>query len=183
MEPSDEQRIPILSDFADALERAVFTGWYRRFIRMLIVAVVILGILQLLRLGTDLSVFSAGFTETLNLVTSVAVSVFVIAGALQLLIFSRGVRRREAMVAKSAEDVERSAADVTKAAEELDKAIEEPEQIEKDPDEIEDTVEQVEEQATEAKETAEKVKGDLQPPAEEEQADADDDAEDDEERR
>lgn len=167
MDPSEGERVTVLSDLGDALEGVVFTDRYRWFVRVLLAVVAVLGSIHLLRVAAgDLLGLSSGAARLLELATSLALTAFVVAGALQLLLFSRGVRRREAMVAKSAEDVERSADDVTRAAEELDRAIDEPERIEADPEEIESQVERAEEQATGAKETAEQVRDELDPPGE-----------------
>lgn len=172
MDPSDGERVAVLSDLGDALEGVVFTDRYRWFVRGLLAIVAVLGAISLVRYATDALALSAGSAWLLEVVTSVAVTLFVLAGALQLLLFARGVRRREGMVAKSAEDVERSADDVTRAAEELDRAIEDPERIEGDPERIESTVERAEEQATDAKETAEQVKAELEPPGDQPDRDA-----------
>lgn len=177
MDASEGDRIVVLSDLGDALEAVVFTDRYRWFVRVLLAIVAVLGAIALLRYATDVLVLSADAARLLELVTSAALALFVVAGSLQLLLFARGVRRREGMVAQSAAAVEQSADEVTKAAEELDRAIEDPEHIEPDPDEIESTVERAEEQATGAKETAEKVKEDLEPPGDAEPEDSPDDRE------
>lgn len=164
MDPSEGERVAVLSDLGDALEGVVFTDRYRWFVRVLLAIVAVLGAISLVRYTTDVLTLSAESARLLETVTSLALTVFVLAGALQLLLFSRGVRRREGMIAKSAADVERSADDVTRAAEDLDRAIDDPERIETDRDGIESTVERAEEQATDAKETAEQVKAELEPP-------------------
>lgn len=165
MEAGPDDRVPVLSTLGDALERAVYSGWYRWFVRLLVAIVVVLGAVHLVRLvSEDALGLSATSLGVLELATGLALGLFVLAGAVQLLVFARGIHRREAIVAASAEDVERSADDVTEAAEELEKAVEDPERIETAPEEIESTVERAEAQATGAKETAEKVKGELDPP-------------------
>lgn len=164
MDPSEGERVAVLSDLGDALEGVVFTDRYRWFVRVLLATVAVLGAISLLRYATDVLALSPEAARLLEVATGVALTAFVLAGALQLLLFARGVRRREGMVARSAEDVERSADDVTRAAEELDRAIADPASIEADPDGIESTVERAEAQATDAKETVERVKEDLDPP-------------------
>lgn len=174
MDPDTDTRVPVLSDLGDALERAVYTEWYRWFVRLLIPVVLLLGTVHVARLfAGDLVSLSAETARLVELATSLALGLFVLAGTVQLVVFARGVRRRETIVAKSAEDVERSADDVTKVAEELDEAIDDPSRIEDDPEDIETTVEQAEEQATDAKETVEKVKGELNPPDDTESTDDD----------
>ncbi|WP_435346918.1 hypothetical protein [Haloarchaeobius sp. HRN-SO-5] len=166
--------VPVLSRVADGVERVVFADWYRWFVRGLLLVVAVLAVVHLVRAATaDVLVFSTAGEQALDLVTSVVVTVFVLAGAVQLLVLARGVRRREGLVAASAEDVEKSAEDVERAAKELEAAVERDD--EEPPAELEERVERAEEQAGDAKETAAEVTDDLTPPA-----DAGDDGTDDE---
>ncbi|WP_256297414.1 hypothetical protein [Haloarchaeobius salinus] len=163
MSSPEDREIPVLTPLADALERVVFADWYRWFVRGLLVAAGLVGAVHLVRATTDLLALSAGGAELLTVLTNVVVTLFVLAGALQLLMLARGVRRRELVVAESAAGVEESAEEVKTAAKELEETAADTgdEEVER---EISDRVEQVEEQADEVKENVEGVKNELYGP-------------------
>jgi len=171
MSQSDDG-VPVLTPAADALERVVFAPWYRWFVRGLLVAAALVALVHLVRATTDALSLSASNTQLLSQLTSVVVTLFVLAGALQLLLVARGVRRREETVAESAAGVEQSAEQVRTAAEELEEtveqSVEETGAPEETAEEITGRAKHVEEQADEAKETVEGVKDELQGPGNEE---------------
>lgn len=82
MDPSEGERVAVLSDLGDALEGVVFTDRYRWFVRVLLAVVAVLGAISLGRYATDALALSAGSARLLEAVTSVAVTLFVLAGAL-----------------------------------------------------------------------------------------------------
>ena len=173
MTESDPDRIPLLSPLGDALERLVFTRTYRRFVVALLGVLTVLVALHAIRFVTtgvlDLTAASVGF---LDVATSVAVTLFVVAGIIQVLLFARGVRRQQEMVAESAEAVEESADVLEATTEELEEHIDEaPPAVAPD---IEETVETVAEKAEEAKETVEGVQSTLDPDERTERGGADD---------
>jgi methyl-accepting chemotaxis protein len=167
--------VPVLTPVADVLERVVFAPWYRWFVRGLLVAAGLVGLVHLVRATTDSLTLSGGGTELLSLLTSVVVALFVLAGALQLLLVARGVRRREETVAESAAGVEQSAEEVRSAAEELEETVEQSVEAagapEETAEELTDRAKHVEEQADEVKEAVEGVKEDLQGPDETDEED------------
>lgn len=176
MSVPEDDRVPVLSRVGDTLERWLFAGWYPWFVRAIVALVVVLGVVHLLRYTTDLLTLSSGGAALLELVTSVAVTLFVLAGVVQMLVYFRGVRRRETAVATTAEQVEKSAEDVEKVATELEQVAKDPDAV--DPETVEQQAKTAEETASKAKETAESVKKDLkQPDAEPSEGDgtADDD--------
>ncbi|MFD1646200.1 hypothetical protein [Haloarchaeobius litoreus] len=169
MSQSDDG-VPVLTPVADALERVVFAPWYRWFVRGLLVAAALVGLVHLIRATTDTLALSPSGTRLLSQLTSVVVTLFVLAGALQLLLVARGVRRREETVAESAAGVEKSADEVRSAAEELEETVEQSVEEggapEETAEEITERAKHVEEQADEVKETVEGVKEELHGPAE-----------------
>lgn len=162
MSRSENDEIPVLTPIADGLERIVFAQWYRWFVRGLLVAAALVGAVHLVRATTDALALSSGGTAALTLVTNAVVTLFVLAGALQLVLLARGVRRREVVVAESAAGVEESAEEVKTAAKELEETVVETEDEEAE-EEITERVEKVEKQADEAKQNVETVKEELDP--------------------
>jgi methyl-accepting chemotaxis protein len=162
--------VPVLTPVTDALERVVFAPWYRWFVRGLLVAAALVVLVHLIRATTDALALSASGTRMLSQLTSVVVTLFVLAGALQLLLVARGVRRREETVAESAAEVEQSADEVKSAAEELEetveRSVEEGSAPEETARELTERAKHVEEQADEVKETVEGVKEGLHEPEE-----------------
>lgn len=175
MSAPEDDRVPVLSRIGDTLERWLFAGWYPWFVRATVLLVVVLGLVHLLRYTTDLLALSSGGAALLDLVTSVVVTVFVLAGVVQILVYFRGVQRRETAVASTAEQVEKSAEDVEKVATELEQVAKDPDSV--DPETVEKQAKTAEETASKAKETAESVKKDLEQPGAE--SDAGDGAGDD----
>lgn len=171
MPAPEDDRVPVLSRIGDTLERWLFAGWYLWFVRGIVLLVAVLGLVHLLRYATDVLSLSPGDAQLLDLVTSVVVTLFVLAGVVQLLVYARGVSRREAAVATTAEQVERSAEDVEKAATELEQVAKDPEAV--DPETVEQQAKTAEETASQAKETAESVKEDLDHPGAEPTAEDD----------
>lgn len=162
MSVPEDDRVPVLSRIGDTLERWLFAGWYPWFVRGIVALVVVLGVVHLIRYTTDALSLSPGGAQLLDLATSVAVTLFVLAGVVQLLVYARGVRRRETAVATTAEQVERSAEDVEKVATELEQVAKDPDGV--DPETVEQQAKTAEETASKAKETAESVKKDLDQP-------------------
>lgn len=170
MAPQGGDRASAGTRVGDALERLVFSGWYQWIVRGLLAALAVLAVVHAARFG-GASVLSGPAVRALTLVTSVAVAAFVVAGVVQLVLVVRGIRRREAVVAESAETVEESAADVERAAEELEGAIEEgeldasaPEGADERVERVEERVQEAEEGANEARETVEEVADELEAP-------------------
>lgn len=162
MSVPEDDRVPVLSRIGDTLERWLFAGWYPWFVRAIVVFVVVLGIVHLLRYTTDLLALSSGGAALLDLVTSVIVTLFVLAGVVQIIVYFRGVQRRETAVATTAEQVEKSAEDVEKVATELEQVAKDPDGV--DPETVEKQAKTAEETASNAKKTAESVKKDLEQP-------------------
>lgn len=161
-------RIPVVSTVGDALEQLVFGRYarpYRWFVRALTALVVVLAAVHAARFlaGGSLGL-TAGATRVLNLLTSAAGTLFVLAGVVQLLLFVRGVRRRETTVEAAAHAVEESAATVEAAAEELEDVVEEAAgDLDADVERaVEERTETAEERAIEAEETAEAVREELE---------------------
>ncbi len=166
-------RVPVLTRAGDALERVVFgryEAWYRRFVKLVWVVVAALAVVHVARyLGIDLGL-SPDTAATLDWVTSIAVTVFLVTGALQLVLVARGVQRRRAAVAASAAALEDSAAAVETAADEVEAAAAEtpaPERAVERAASARETAEIVEE-------TVDEVRAELEPD--------DDEKQDDEER-
>lgn len=159
MSVPEDDRIPVLSRVGDTLERWLFAGWYPWFVRGIVLVVAVLGLVHLLRYSTDILSLSAGGAQLLELVTSIAVTLFVLAGTVQLLVYARGVRRRETAVATTAKQVEQSAEDVETVATELEQVAKDPDAV--DPETVEERAKTAEQTASEAKERAESVKKDL----------------------
>lgn len=166
MSVSGEGRVPVLSRVGDALERVVFADWYRWVVRGLLLVVGVVAIVHLLRYATGVPSLTPGGAELLTVVTSIVLAVFVLTGAVQLVLYARGVRRREAMVASTAEQVEASAEVVEEAAEDLEAVAADPDAV--DPETVEEQAREAEETASEAKETAESVQEELAQPADSE---------------
>lgn len=139
----------MLTSAGDALERVVFgryEAWYRRFVRWLWVVVAALAVVHAARFLAGGLGLSPAVAAALDWVTAVAVTAFLVAGAVQLVLVARGVQRRRAAVAESAAALEDSAEAVEAAAREVETVA----------DDVPDADPAVE-RAAEAKETAEAV--------------------------
>lgn len=151
-------RVPVLSSAGDALERVVFgryEAWYRRFVRLLWAVVALLAAVHVVRyLGAGLGL-SPDAVAALDWVTSIVVTLALVTGALQVVLVARGVQRRRAAVAASAEALEDSATAIEEAADEVETvaddvaaepAVERAEEAKETAEAVEETVDEVREE-------------------------------------
>lgn len=163
MSPPESDRVPVLTRIGTALERVVSARWYRWLVGALAAVLAVLLVVHAVRFVAPGALDLGPEAErALTLLTSAAVTAFVLAGLLELLAVARAVRRRRLVLASSAETVERSAEDVERAAAELEDAIEDP-AVGEAPEEVESRVERAEERADEVRETVEEVRAELSP--------------------
>lgn len=147
-------RVPVLSSAGDALERVVFgryEAWYRRFVWLLWAVVALLAAVHAARyLGADIGL-SPGAVAALDWATSIVMTLALVTGALQVVLVARGVQRRRAAVAASAEALEDSAAAIEEVADEVesvadDVAAERAEEAKETAEAVEETVDEVREE-------------------------------------
>lgn len=151
---SSNGRIPVLTSVGDALERLVFAGWYRWVVRGLLVLVGLLAVVHLVRFAGWGPTLGAGTVGFLDLLTSLAVTAFLLAAAIQLVVFARGVERRRDQVAESAAVIEQTAEEVEATVKEVERSAEE---VERSAADVEATASTVEESASDVERSAEEV--------------------------
>lgn len=150
-----------------ALERLLFgpaESLYRRFIRSLgILTTVLLVVYGLV--FADLLGVSAGIENLLRTTTAAAVTLFLLAGVVQLVVLARVLTETSAEMAETAEEletaadeIETTADDLETAADEVETAAAEAEAVAEGDDDTPAEPEEVVERAEEVKETAKGAK-------------------------
>jgi ABC-type nitrate/sulfonate/bicarbonate transport system substrate-binding protein len=102
---------------------------------------------------------SPGAVAVLDWTTSISVTLFLVTGALQLVLVARGVERRQETVAASAAALEDSAAAVEEAADEVEAVAEET----PDPETVVERAESAKETAEAVERTVDEVRAELEP--------------------